>query len=111
VGLLKKIRDLFQSSTSDRAYWVYVKCNQCGEYLASRIDLYNQLSIRYGDDGDTTFYCRKVIIGSKGCYRPIEVEFTFDKNKQIIDRKIKGGEFITEGEYHSSRSESSESSE
>ena len=106
MGIIKRIRELFQSSTGDsRAYWIYVKCHHCGEFLANRIDLFNQLSIQYGDGGEITYFCRKVIIGSKGCYRPIEIEFTFDKNKSVIDRQIKGGEFVTEDEYKSIQSE------
>ena len=35
-------------------YWVYVRCNQCGEPLRARVNLYNDLSVDYqGRKGQT----------------------------------------------------------
>jgi hypothetical protein len=77
-----------------------VKCEKCGEILKGRVDLHNDLSVQYGGSGgDTSYFCRKVFIGSKRCYRPIEVELTFDKNRQLINEEIQGGEIVTEEDY------------
>lgn len=81
-------------------YWVYVLCNRCNEKLRTTVNLSNDLSIRYGEsDADDTYFTRKTIIGRDLCFQPIEVELTFDRKRNLIDRQIQGGRFITEEEY------------
>ena len=100
MGLFKKITSLFQSTGKDRNYWFYVQCDHCREILKGRIDMHSALSLQYGEGrSGNTYYCRKVMIGSKGCYKQIEVEFTFDTNRKLINRQIKSGKFVTEDEY------------
>jgi hypothetical protein len=100
MNWIKHIRSLFKYPGSDRNYWFFVRCNHCNEILKGRLDLYNHLSIQYGDvEKDNTYYCRKVMIGGNRCYKPIEVEFTFDSSKKLINRQINGGQFVTEEEY------------
>lgn len=104
MGLFKKISDLFSSpgAQDDSAYWLYVKCSRCGEAIHTRIDMRNDLSMSYGSaQADTTYFCRKVLMGEKRCFQRIEVELTFDHRRQLIDRQIHGGEFITAEEYSS----------
>ena len=103
MNILRRLKDLFTSAAEDRsAYWVYVQCDDCGEKLHTRINLYNDLSIRYADlENETTYFCRKTLIGSEQCFRPIEVELTFDEQRNLIDKKIEGGQFISEEEYQS----------
>jgi len=98
MSLLKKLGALFSLSTGDnRGLWVYVKCEKCGEILRGQVDLYNDLSVQYEESGGgTTYYCRKVFVGSKRCYRPIEVELTFDKNRHLLKQEISGGIFVNE---------------
>jgi hypothetical protein len=100
MGIFKKLSSLFQPPTSDRNFWFYVQCDHCQEILKGRVDMHNHLSIQYGEGNSAnTYYCRKVMIGSKRCYKPIEVEFTFDSNRKLLDKQIKGGKFVTEDEY------------
>lgn len=100
MGILRRISSLFGSSDSGRNYWFYVKCDNCGEVLKGRVDMQNDLSLIYGSEKEAPgYYCRKVIVGSKRCFRPIEVEFFFDSNRKKLDRKIQGGEFVIEEEY------------
>jgi hypothetical protein len=108
MRFLKKLGALFSPSIGDdRSLWVYVKCEKCGEILKGRVDLYNDLSVRYEESGGaTTYYCRKVFIGSNRCYRPIEVELTFDKNRRLVNEEIKGGEFVAEEDFLIANSES-----
>ena len=102
MGFLRKIKKIIIPDRDDRNYWFYVQCDVCQEVLKVRIDLYNHLSIRYGEGKQkATYYCRKVVIGGNRCYRPIEVEITFDSVRKVIDRKIKGGRFVTEQIYRS----------
>ena len=101
MSFLKKLSSLFSMPSGDkRSLWLYVKCEKCGEILKGRIDLYNDLSVQYEvSGGETSHYCRKVFVGSNRCYRPIEVELTFDKNRKLMNKEIKGGEFVTEEEF------------
>lgn len=100
MDFLKKIGSLFSSSGGPEplVYWTYVKCSRCGEKIRSRVDLRNDVSIEY-DDGPTTYFTRKTLIGDRGCYQPVEVELTFDSRRQLINQEIKGGVFIDEEEF------------
>lgn len=110
LGIFRKLSQIFSPSGTDRNYWFYVQCNFCKEILKGRVDLYNHLSIKYGEGGNkTNYFCRKLMIGSNRCYRPIEIEFTFDSNRKLIDRQINGGIFMTEGEYQAFRDRTLES--
>jgi hypothetical protein len=95
---------LFGSSRQqdERGYWIYVKCNRCGEKIEARIDLANDLSIEYGEnEAVTTYFCRKVLMGEQRCYQQIEVELTFDSAHRLKDRQIRGGQFISEADFQS----------
>ena len=102
MSVFKRFTRLFtpQPAQEEWVYWIYVKCNRCGEKTRARVNLSNDLSIEYGaSDADTTYFCRKTLIGEKSCYQPIEVELTFDSRHKVVDRKIVGGQFIEEEEY------------
>ena len=102
MSFLKKLSKLFTGTATRRAevYWLYARCSRCGEKIRSRVDMANDISINYGDrESETTYFTRKVLVGEQRCYQSIEVELTFNQNKQIINRQIKGGEFISEAEY------------
>ncbi|MBP1692353.1 MAG: hypothetical protein H6Q37_236 [Chloroflexi bacterium] len=98
MGIFKKLSGFFSTSgpqkAPDYSTNISVKCNRCGEIIRARIDLRNDLTINY--DNNTTYYCRKVIIGEQRCYQKIEVELTFDARKKLISRLISGGEFVDE---------------
>lgn len=99
MSFFKRLTNLFSSPSkpSDTAYWVTVRCNRCGEIIRARVDLRNDLSIQYGEsDADTTYYSRKLIVGEQRCFQQIEVELTFNQQHQLIDRQIKGGQFVDE---------------
>jgi len=95
MGLMKKLSSLFTGSPKDNSFWISVKCGRCGEIIRTRVDLNNDLSAEYGEgEGETTYFCRKVLIGKKGCYVPIEVELRFDAGRNLIEKQIKGGKFV-----------------
>lgn len=98
--MFKKLSSLFSSKRDPHGHDVYVVCDRCGEKLKTRINKANDLSIQYGDrQGKDTYFCRKVLIGDGPCFQRIEVELTFDQNKNLIERKITGGSFISQEEY------------
>ena len=96
MGILKKLGDLFTSSAGEErnALWVNVKCKRCGEIIRGRIDMRNELSLDYAEDGEIYYICRKVLIGDQRCFQTIEVILKFDTNRKLIDRQITGGEFV-----------------
>ena len=97
--LINRIRAAGENDSS--VYWLYVKCDRCGEKLRSRVNLHNDLSIHYSEtEGNNIYFCRKAIIGSERCFFPIEIELTFDHQRNLVDRKIHGGQFISEEEFH-----------
>jgi hypothetical protein len=101
MSFLAKLGSLFSSPKGDgRSLWLYVQCDKCGEILKGRVDLHNDLSLDFGEGGSaTSYFCRKVFVGSNRCYRPIEVQLTFDKNRRVVNEEITGGEIVSEKEY------------
>jgi hypothetical protein len=98
MGIFKKLSSLVNPTPkADRfGYWIAVRCNRCGEVIRTRVNLANDLSLNE-EDGKTTYYCRKVLIGEKGCFQRVEVELTFDDQRKLIGHEVTGGKFI-EGE-------------
>ena len=102
MGFFKKLSGLFTGAKSlddASALWITVRCNRCGEVIHARVNLYNDLSVVYDDDG-THYYCRKQLIGEGNgelpCFQRIEVELTFDEKRKLISKDISGGQFLTE---------------
>ena len=96
MGILDRLRRALGGSfnspaQSGRNYWFYVRCAECGETLKGRVDMFNELSQR---DDSAGFVVRKTLIGSRRCYRPIEVTLYFDENRRLAGQKICGGEFV-----------------
>jgi len=93
-------------------YWVYARCEKCGEPLRVRVNLRNDLSAQFGEGREgTTYFCRKVIVGSGKCYNSVEVRLAFDARRNLVKREIEGGAFLTAEEYESQMPESSTSSQ
>jgi hypothetical protein len=97
MGFLDSIKSMFGGGAGEDAtgYFVYVRCDRCGEALKTRIDMRNDLSRR--EEGG--FIVRKVLVGSQRCFERIEVSLTFDENRKLIEREIARGEFITPEEF------------
>jgi hypothetical protein len=89
----------------DRAFYLYVQCDRCGEKMRARVDVWNELTPEYDEKSDdaASYHCRKVLIGEKLCFQPIELSLRFNKNHKLVEQEIKGGKFIDEEEYESDR--------
>ena len=100
MGFIEKISQFFSSNRrgDEAGYWIYVSCNQCGEKLSTRVNLYIDLSVNYTESDDQTYICRKTIVGRQGCFQRIEVKLFFDHRRKLKDQEISGGAFIEEGE-------------
>jgi uncharacterized C2H2 Zn-finger protein len=104
MGFLQKLASLFSSPQAQRegdVFWLYVRCDRCGEVIRNRIDLANESSATgYDDRGRPTGYrLRKTLIGSRRCYQPVKVAFTLDADRRVVEREIQGGQFATAEEY------------
>lgn len=102
MKLLESLSRIFTlpARQSESAYWVYVRCNLCGEVLRCRVNFRSELSPDY-DQGDKPagFYCRKVLIGEKLCFQQIEVNLKFNPRFQLVDSQVTGGELISKEEF------------
>lgn len=101
MALFKRLSSLFgpraPAATEAHTYHFSVQCLRCGEVISGRINLYNDLSVEYGKGEAVSGYvCRKVLIGTERCFQPIEVQFTFDSGRHVIERQITGGKFVEE---------------
>jgi hypothetical protein len=103
MGIMRWLANLISPPIKgdENALWIYVRCARCGETISTRVDLRNDLSLKFGEEAgadteDITYFCRKVLVGQERCYQRVEVELTFDQRRQLIDRQISGGEFIEE---------------
>ena len=93
MNFLQKIFGSPSAKPEKRYYNFSTKCLRCGEIVASRVDLDNDLSVEYEEGGDI-YHSRKVLIGSGICFQRIEVEFKFTPERELIGQHIIGGEFI-----------------
>ncbi|MFZ2095787.1 MAG: hypothetical protein WAV05_04030 [Anaerolineales bacterium] len=104
MNILKKFRKILSSPLpkTERAMYLYVQCNKCGEKLRARVDIWNELTPEYEQNSDeaSSYFCRKVLIGEKSCYQPIELKLKFDKNHKLISQEIYGGKYIEEVEFN-----------
>ena len=78
-----------------------VRCNRCGEVLPVRVDMRNDLSIQYDQEGgQTTYTCRKLVSGdgSNLCFQKMEIVLKFDENRRLINREVTGGTFVEPAE-------------
>jgi hypothetical protein len=98
MSIFKKLGRLLASPSpkTERALYLNVQCNKCGEILRARVDLWNELTPDYDGKSDdpSSFHCRKVLVGENRCYQPIELRLKFDKNHKLVDQHITGGKFV-----------------
>jgi hypothetical protein len=104
MNILKRLGKVLSSPPpkTDRIVYLYVQCNKCGEKLRARVDIWNELTPEYEGDSENavSYHCRKVLVGDKKCYQPIELNLKFDKNHKLIDKQISGGKYIEEAEFN-----------
>lgn len=100
MNFLKSLTSLFSGSSrgpSGVFYPITAQCNRCGELVHGQINLNNDLSIEYAENGEPTGYtCRKVLMGSGRCFQQIDITLTFNANRVLTDQEITGGKFVDE---------------
>jgi len=102
MSVLKKIGKLLSPAPGRLEHTVYLQCSRCGEHLTASINLRNDLSLEYGEEGQPdSYYCRKLVMGNGMCFQQIEIELTFDTSHTLLEQKISGGRFISREAYES----------
>ena len=115
MGFLKRLASLFSGGGGgggdDHSRRVYVRCNTCGEPIAMRIDLRNDLSPEWnsssaaGSDQPDSYTCRKEVLGRGRCYQKVEVELHFNRQRQLESQSARGGVLLEQEEYQQAVSE------
>ncbi len=83
-----------------RILHLYVACNNCHTPVHVRIDVYNDLTLEYGDREQAVGYVlRKEIMDSR-CFRLMHAEILFDTTRRETQRTVDGGVFVDESVYH-----------
>ncbi len=102
MGIVDSIKSMLggRSGPQDpNVLWMYVRCKRCGTPLAVRVDLRNDPSHDYESGG---YILRKEIMDGK-CFTLMRAEVHFDQQRNIVDKTIEQGEFITKEEYESAQ--------
>lgn len=93
---MKFLAKLFspQPSNYGRTYDFTVRCKRCGETISNQINLSNEPSLEFDENGKSFYLCRKVLIGPGPCFQQIEAIFKFNEQRGLLERQISGGEFV-----------------
>ena len=92
MGFLKNLFGGISAKPEKRYYTFQVKCKRCGEIIEGRVDLDNDLSL---NDEGSGYFARKTVMGSNRCFQQIEVELNFASGRQLLEKTITGGEFVS----------------
>jgi hypothetical protein len=98
MGILDQLKGLFapKGGRGDpNALWLYVRCGHCGAPLAVRIDTRNELSVDYERGG---YVLQKEMMDDK-CFTLMHAHVRLDAQKNMVERTIDKGEFITREQY------------
>lgn len=103
MNLFQRIVNLFRGGgggSDGRFLPIYVRSRRCNEPIAGQLDLLNELSLTE-DEGDATYYGRKVLhtSGARRCFDQVEVLLWFDRNKQLLRQEVQGGQWLDAEEY------------
>ncbi len=100
MSFWNRLRSLFAGGGSTTRYLdIYILNFRCQEPLASRIDLYNDLSP--AEEGKAVFYVRKVLTtsGADRCFSANEIQLWLDRNRKVVNLEVEGGKWLTREEY------------
>lgn len=97
MSILKRVMSIFAASASadPNVLWLYVRCPRCGTPLAVRVDTRNELSADYERGGYVLY---KEMMDSK-CFALMRAELHFDQRRNVTERRVDNGEFITRQDY------------
>jgi hypothetical protein len=108
MGWLRRFFTRQKRQERDTAFWIHVRCRRCGEAIRVRADRRYDVASEWCDTGESgpAYTMHKDIVGAR-CFQRISVDLTFDHRLQIRERRIAGGEFLSEAEYAAALAEQS----
>jgi hypothetical protein len=98
MRILDSLKSIFApqgGGSNAMAMWLYVRCKRCGSPLAVRVDLRNEPSPDYENGG---YVLRKEMMDDK-CFTLMRAEVHFDDRRQVTQKQVENGEFISREEY------------
>jgi hypothetical protein len=99
MGILSNLKSILAASpeADPNALWLYVRCARCGTALGVRVDTRNELSADYENGG---YLLHKELMDSK-CFALMRAELHFDERRNVTEKRVDKGAFITREEYES----------
>lgn len=99
MSFLKRLSSILTGGAGEggerNAYWLYVRCDRCGEKLRLRVDRQYEIQPDYDQGG---YVLRKEIMDGT-CFQLMYAEVHFDPAMRVTSRDLRGGTFITAEEY------------
>ncbi len=96
MSFLNTMKSFFTGgSPAATDYWVYARCQRCGEVIKTRIDLQNSLSAQ--DEGG--YVTHKTLVGNRRCFQRIEVILYFDEQRRPTGADVINGDLVSAEEY------------
>ncbi len=89
MGFLDRIFGRKTSEPQDEGIYFYVRCDNCGRVLHTRLDPERELTRR--DEGG--YEVRKEMLDDR-CFRPITLLATFNESRQPVNVDVRGGTLI-----------------
>ncbi len=76
-----------------------IKCEKCGEEIIIKVNRRTDLQNLYLESGGqgVAFNLKKEILGKK-CSNLIQIDIDFNRNYQIMEKRISGGSFLSDKE-------------
>ncbi len=114
MGFLQNLRALFAGKPGgDRYMPIYLYSRRCGEAIAGRVDLMNELSAADADNASTSegeaqgapsgavWFVRKVLdtSGRNRCFDSVEVRLWLDAQKRVLKHEVDRGRWLDAAEY------------
>lgn len=92
---IKKILDKFLFASPKNAFYVIVKCSECGEEVRVRIDRSSDFQVEYNPRNPEHCYTiTKEIIG-KNCFNLMKLALALSRKAQVLFCDTHACEFIT----------------
>ena len=89
------LRRLFsrpRAGEADKALWLHVQCDHCGEVIDVRVDRRYDVASNLLDPGEEgpAYTMHKDVVGDR-CFRRISVTLGFDRRMNVVEQDIRGG--------------------
>ncbi len=99
MGIFDKFKKVFTSSSDSKIVNLYIEDKKCGNKMRIVLRKGYDIQKNYDDNVEGEFQIHKVIVCDK-CYNNVTIDVQFDRNYNIINKKIDNGKFLTEEDYN-----------